>query len=52
MHKASLSDKIKQANAEVTSLKRQMKEATDRAIAARPEGHRGDVLSVCGVEAL
>lgn len=34
---AALSDKIKQANAEVTSLKRQMKEATDRAIAARPE---------------
>ena len=34
---AALGDKIKQANAEVTSLKRQMKEATDRAIAARPE---------------
>ena len=33
----SLNDKIKRANAEVTSLKRQLKEATDRAIAARPE---------------
>ncbi len=30
-------DKIKQANAEVTSIKRQMKEATDRAIVAHPE---------------
>ena len=33
----ALTDKIKQANAEVTSLKRQLKAATDRAIAARPE---------------
>ena len=34
---AALTDKIKQANAEVTSLKRQLKEATDRAIVAHPE---------------
>ena len=33
----ALTDKIKQANAEVTSLKRQLKAATDRAIASRPE---------------
>ncbi len=33
----ALTHKIKQANAEVTSIKRQMKEATDRAIAAHPE---------------
>ena len=33
----ALTNKIKQANAEVTSIKRQLKEATDRAIAAHPE---------------
>ncbi len=33
----ALTNKIKQANAEVTSIKRQLKEATDRAIAACPE---------------
>lgn len=33
----ALSNKIRQANDEVTSIKRQLKEATDRAIAARPE---------------
>lgn len=33
----ALTSKIRRANAEVTSIKRQLKEATDRAIAARPE---------------
>lgn len=33
----ALTNKIRRANAEVTSIKRQLKEATDRAIAARPE---------------
>ena len=32
----ALTNKIKQANAEVTSIKRQLKEATDSAIAAHP----------------